>query len=121
MAAKKAAKKKAAPKAPKAKAAVDQKNGITRPATGTLTRRVWDIADSVKNRADVMAKATAEGIADATVATQYQKWRIYNGITERSPRADAKPKAAKKPKAKAPKAPKSKKAPKAPAAPAANA
>lgn len=119
-----AAKKKApkAPKAPKAKRpAGDTKNGITRPAAGTVTGTIWDIADKLAAkgpvvRADVMDAAVAKDIAEATVATQFQRWRIYNGITERSTRA----KADKQPKKKAPKAPKgSKKAPKAPPAPAA--
>lgn len=115
-----AAKKKApkAPKAPKAKKpSGDQKNGITRPAAGTMTGQIWDIADKLAAkgpvvRADVMEAAVAKDIAEATVATQFQRWRIYHGITTRSTRA----KAEKKPKAKAPKAPKAKKAPPAPAA-----
>jgi hypothetical protein len=55
----------------------------TRPKEGTATGRVWAIADAcyeangkaTPDRADVIAKATAEGINPSTVATQFAKWK----------------------------------------------
>jgi hypothetical protein len=79
-------------KAPKAEVVRDAMNGITRPAAGTKTGRVWDIADELSNSAGqpvarklVMDKATAEGINEATIATQYSRWRGYNGLVQPRP------------------------------------
>jgi hypothetical protein len=47
-----------------------------RPSTG-VTKRVWEIADSLKQPADrtkVIAAATKEGINPSTAATQFSKW-----------------------------------------------
>ena len=127
----KAAKTVAAPPAPKAekpaKAPKAEKppkvertvlNGITVPKEGTTTGRIWDIANEVSKaqkrpatRAEVMEKAVAEEINEATVATQYQRWRTAYEV----PRAVAEPKAPAAPAA--PKAP-AKKAAKAATAPA---
>lgn len=64
-----------------------QAHGVTRPAPGTKTGRVWEISDELSKaagkpiaRAEVMKKAEAEGINTATVATQYGKWRVFNGL-----------------------------------------
>lgn len=76
-----------APKAPKAPAVQrEQANGVTRPKAGSKTGRVWEIADSLsaKNapatRAAVMEAAIKEDINEATVATQYQRWRTFFGV-----------------------------------------
>lgn len=117
-----------APPAPKAeKAAKAEKppkvertvlNGITVPKEGTTTGRIWAIANEISaaqkrpaTRAEVMEKAVAEEINEATVATQYQRWRTAYEV----PRAVAEPKAPAAPAA--PKAP-AKKAAKAASAPA---
>lgn len=87
----------AAPKETVAKAPAEKKpvavkaekrNGVTRPKAGTKTGRVWEVSDSVskKNgapaeRASVMAICKGEGMNKATVATQYGKWRKFNGLT----------------------------------------
>lgn len=70
------------PKAPKI-----EQNGVTRPKDGTTTGRVWAIADeiSAKNgvpaeRGDVIAAGKAEGINEATIATQHGKWRKFHGL-----------------------------------------
>jgi hypothetical protein len=62
-------------------------HGVTRPADGTKTGRVWAIADELSKalgkpvpRADVMKKGEAESINSATIATQYGKWRVFNGL-----------------------------------------
>lgn len=113
-----------APPAPKAeKAAKAEKppkveravlNGITVPKEGTTTGRIWDIANEVSKaqkrpatRAEVMEKAVAEEINEATVATQYQRWRTAYEV----PRAVAEPKAPPAPKAPAKKAAKAATAP----------
>lgn len=90
-----------APKPPK-----DESNGITRPKADSKTGRVWAIADEITKsqkgtaatRAQVMEKAVAEDINEATIATQYQRWRVYNGVERVRAEKPAKP--AKEPKAK---------------------
>ena len=76
-----------APVAPVVDKVRDHMNGVTRPAAGTKTGRVWEIADAESNKAGapvarsvVMAIGRAEGLNDATIATQYGHWRRYNGI-----------------------------------------
>lgn len=112
-AAPKAAAKKtpAAPKAPKApkepvvKAPKIEQNGVTRPKDGSVTGQVWAIADEITKskkgepatRAEVFEKATAKPyeINEATVATQFQRWRTFFGVERKA----AAPKAPKAPKA----------------------
>lgn len=62
-------------------------NGVTRPAAGTSTARIWQIADEISakakapaSRADVLKVAEAEGLNTATCATQYGRWRVFNGL-----------------------------------------
>jgi hypothetical protein len=101
-----------APKEPKVKVERITQNDVTRPKDGSVTGKVWDIADAISKkkgepatRAEVMEQAEKDGINEATVATQFQRWRTFFGV-ERKP-------AAPKPE----KAPKAAKAPAAPAAP----
>lgn len=80
---------KAAEKA-KAKAAKPAKlmqNGQTRPAAGTTTVKVWDIADAISarnkvpaERAEVLKEAEAQGVNAATAATQYSRWCLFHGV-----------------------------------------
>lgn len=70
----------------------DTKNGITRPGEGTITGRVWGIADAISAtanedgskspamRAPVLNAAVAEKINESTAATQYGKWRKFHGL-----------------------------------------
>lgn len=62
---------------------------IKRPAEGTATRRVWDLADEVLEksdyelgskllRSDIITTCTNEGIHASTAATQYSKWKRFN-------------------------------------------
>ena len=102
-------------KAPKEPVVKDTQNDVTRPKAGTATGNVWDIADKLTaklgraaTRAEVMEKAVEAQINEATVATQYQRWRVYNGV----PKAEPKPKPEKAPKAEKPAKP-AKPAPKA--------
>lgn len=67
------------------KAAKIVQNGITRPATGTTTGRIWEIADNLSTegpakRAPVLAQCKEEGINNATAATQYGRWRKFYGL-----------------------------------------
>lgn len=70
--------------------AKDAKNGVTRPKSGTKTGRVWEIADAQSAnrgkpalRKDVIAECVSEQINEATAATQYGRWRKYNGLEGR--------------------------------------
>lgn len=75
----------------------DISNGVARPKAGTATGRVWQICDELSSasnapaeRAQVITKATAEGINAATAATQHGKWRKYHGlVAAASPEAKA--------------------------------
>jgi hypothetical protein len=72
------------------KAAVEKQpsqNGVTRPRSGTATGRVWEIADSISaskgspaERGEVMTAGLAENLNQATIATQYGRWRKFYGI-----------------------------------------
>jgi len=68
-------------------AAKIQQNGVTRPKDGTQTGRVWAISDEesraagrAATRKEVIAKGTAEGLNEATIATQYGRWRKFHGL-----------------------------------------
>lgn len=84
-----AAKKKAA--APKAAPYLYQsKNGATRPKPGGKTARVWEISDELTEktgqtaiRSEVIALVVKEKIPSATGATQYNLWRVFNGLKGR--------------------------------------
>jgi hypothetical protein len=78
------AKKEAAPK----KERITQ-NGIVRPAAGTKTGKVWEIADKISQdskapatRADVLKECEAAGIVSATGATQYGRWCKFNNVAK---------------------------------------
>lgn len=77
-------------------------NGVTRPAPGTSTARIWEIADEISaaakapaSRADVLKVAEAEGLNTATCATQYGRWRVFHGLkgldTQGKPKVDPTP------------------------------
>lgn len=77
------------PKAPREKN--ERKNGVVRPKAGTKTGSVWETADKItaKNkttatRAEVLGVCSeANGYNQAMAATQYGRWRRFNGITGR--------------------------------------
>lgn len=78
----KKAKKEKAPAAPK-----DRRNGVTKPAAGTATGKVWEIADFISNqkqapasRKEVVEAAEKAGLNPSTVLTQYGRWRRYYGL-----------------------------------------
>lgn len=78
-------------KADKAAAAdKDAKNGITRPADGTKCGRIWTAADQISASQHTIAAIAVvkhhelvKGIPEATIKTQYARWRQYNGIKGR--------------------------------------
>lgn len=60
----------------------DQRNGITRPGTGTACRAIWDLLDKLKADGEEITFATLRAgidlkVADATVRTQRQRWNHY--------------------------------------------
>ena len=68
----------------------DTANGVTRPKADSKTGRVWELADQISEanggrarRKDVMAACEAAGLHAATAATQYGRWRKYNGLEGR--------------------------------------
>lgn len=70
------------------KPALMKQNGVTQPAAGTKTRRVWDIATEISQKAgraalrdEVMAQGESEGLSKGTIATQYGKWCTYYGVS----------------------------------------
>lgn len=76
-------------------------NGVTRPAPGTKTAQVWDIADKISAekqrpalREEVKTAGEAAGLNAGTIATQYARWTDFNGVTKEqrvAARAAAKP------------------------------
>lgn len=64
-------------------------HGIARPNPGSKTARVFDIADELSKaagappaRKKVLMKAESEGINITTAATQYGRWRKFNGLAK---------------------------------------
>ena len=62
-------------------------NGVSRPGAGTQTERIWVISDELSaklgapvDRKEVLDAAVSEKINVATAATQYGKWRVFNGL-----------------------------------------
>lgn len=68
----------------------EKQNGITRPGEKTTTGMVWQIADTLSKklgkpvtRKDVLAACEDKKINPATAATQYGRWRKFNGLKGR--------------------------------------
>ena len=68
-----------------------KQNGIKRPDSGTVTGKLWDIADEISmnlgrpaQRKEVVDRYLAEqpNANSATANTQYARWVIYHGATE---------------------------------------
>ena len=64
-------------------------NGQTRPAAGTKTARVWEIADAISAeqkrpalREEVMTQGEAEGLNRGTIATQYARWTTFHNVSK---------------------------------------
>ena len=81
----KAAKTPKAPKEPKEPR--ETANGQTRPKEGTVTGRIWAIADDLSqkkgeaaNRKEVIEACNADGINVRTTATQFGRWCRFNDV-----------------------------------------
>ena len=68
----------------------ETQNGQTKPAEGTLTRKLWDIIDKIS--ADTKAPATRKAVMEAAAAATppfntamsaslYSHWRKFHGLT----------------------------------------
>jgi hypothetical protein len=80
-----------APAAP-AVPAREKQNGIARPLAGSLTGKLWDIADQVSSEMKVPAPRKAvidrylkevPGANLATANTQYARWVVYWGVADK--------------------------------------
>jgi hypothetical protein len=87
---KKAAAKKTPAKAAKKTVPANQKNGISQPKPGGDCAAIWNIASTITaqkkrtaTRAEVMEAALKKEFAEGTVATQYQRWKKFHGISGR--------------------------------------
>lgn len=78
----------AAPAEPKPeRVKLPEQNGVTRPAPDTKTGRVWALADEISAATSAPARRKAvieagqkEGLNVSTLATQYGRWRKFNGL-----------------------------------------
>lgn len=67
----------------------DEKNGVTRPAAGTITGSVWDAIQNLGRANNGVFPSAAEvikalpNVPVATVRTQYARFRKYHGIEGR--------------------------------------
>lgn len=88
VAAKAAAKTEAAAKKEASK--MPEQNGVRRPKPDGACGKVWALADELSSKlgqpvpiADLSKQASAAGINDSTIRTQYALWRKFHGITGR--------------------------------------
>ncbi len=91
----KSTKKAAATKTTKGNGKQPAQNGVTRPKAGTSTGRVWELADRITAKtkehatsAAVLEAFTKEGGNPATGATQYSRWRTFNGVKRETSSAE---------------------------------
>lgn len=88
--------KKAAKEASKEANKLPEKNGIRRPKAGTITGKLWDLFDNLSRETGLPATIgdsmkKAEGTAEATIRTQYARWRKFNGVSGRAAPVPAAP------------------------------
>lgn len=82
--------KKEEAKAAKEAAKMPKQNDVRRPKAGTTTGKVWAIFDTLSASTGAPAligdaiKQTTGTIPEATVRTQYARWRKFHGITGRT-------------------------------------
>lgn len=91
--------KKQAQEAAKQTSKLPTQNDVTRPKPDTITGSVWAAADEISQAKGSWAtigevSAKLPSVADATIKTQYARWRKFNGVTGRlisaaAPAADA--------------------------------
>lgn len=79
---------KAKVKADKEASKQPEQNGVRRPKSDTICGKAWAVFDDLSAKSGAPATIAdsiknAGGIAEATVRTQYARWRKYHGITGR--------------------------------------
>jgi membrane protein involved in colicin uptake len=79
---------KAAAKAAKEASKQPEQNGVRRPKSDTICGKAWAVFDELSAKSGAPATIgdslkNANGIAEATVRTQYARWRKYHGISGR--------------------------------------
>lgn len=91
----KGAKAPAAPKAEKApKAERISANGVKRPQAGTTGDKIWSAADKLSAKLkrpatyEEVAAELGDTVAEGSSRTGYQRWRRFNGLKGRLPKAD---------------------------------
>lgn len=80
---------KAAAKVAKESAKQPKQNDVRRPKPATVTGKVWAIFDDLSGKAGTPASIgdslkAATGVPEATVRTQYARWRKFHGIVGRT-------------------------------------
>lgn len=68
----------------------EERNGVVRPKNETACGRIWAVADEMSAAlggpvacADLLAKLTVQGYVEATIRTQYARWRKFYGVEGR--------------------------------------
>lgn len=84
----------------KAEGAATQ-NGIAQPGEGTLCRKVWAALDKLRAEGkdatfEAVRELAGSDMADATIRTQRQRWREFNGVKREAKAPARKSKAAPK-------------------------
>lgn len=71
-------------------------NDVTRPADGTVTGKIWALADELSKASGTVATiaaikghVTMAGVNDHTIKTQYARWRAFNGVKGRLPKINS--------------------------------
>jgi hypothetical protein len=79
-----------------AKADKKQMNGITAPGASTTCGKIWSTADAISQAQHGVCSIAAlkehpemKSINEATLKTQYARWRQYHGVTGRLPKIHA--------------------------------
>jgi hypothetical protein len=91
----KAAKAAAPAKEKKVKAERIAANGVKRPQAGTVGDKIWSTADSLSAKLkrpatfeEVEKALEGKDVAEGSLRTGYQRWRKFNGLKGRLPKAD---------------------------------
>lgn len=78
---------KAAKAAAKVTNTMPEQNGVRHPKPDTICARIWEIATSISNQIEqavsikeLMEAATAQGINENTIRTQYHRWRTFYNV-----------------------------------------
>lgn len=81
---------KAEAKAAKAAVKMPEQNGITQPKASSSCGKIWEIANQLSSKLkqpvpikDLLETASAEGYNEATIKTQYARWRKFHGVSGR--------------------------------------